>query len=321
MKNYPPVLILAFLRREKTLELLSSIIDMGVSRVYISCDLGRNPQELALQAELLQAVKLIGTNSNIDISVRQPLTNCGLALSVIQGVDWFFENEDFGVVLEDDLCVNEDFFKFCDSNLQALNSTNDHWLISGNQPSNPPEYVKTAFLSRYPLIWGWATTSRKWKIIRQEILFGRSFRLSQLLHPNKFGYFLSGLIRSRRGYVDSWAIPLASRMYMLKASAILPPVNLVTNRGIDSSSTHSRETDSYINIPLVNLPAAECDYNKSSADFSVDRNIEKYIYRIQPYAFLSPLYSVLLDSVSNKVKQKPLSKKIGQSSGDVTCVG
>jgi hypothetical protein len=292
---------------------------MGIPRIYVSCDLGRNAQELALQTELLQAIRHISNSAKIDIKVRQPSTNCGLALSVIQGVDWFFENEDFGVVLEDDVWTNEDFFKFCNSNFVALNSLKSCWLISGNQYMSPVEKSTGSFLSRYPLIWGWATTSQKWKTIRGELLFGRSFQPSQLLHPNKFGYFATGLIRSRRGFVDSWAIPLAARMFLSKASAILPPVNLVTNRGVDVSSTHSRDTDSYINMPLSNLPASEYNYKKNSFDFSADKYIERVIFRIRPYAFLSPLFSIIFDGMRHKIRLKPIHKRLNESLGVTTC--
>jgi hypothetical protein len=310
MSNLPPVLITAFLRKEKTLALMRYLIELGVQSIYISLDKGRNDSELGIQQELVQAIALIRRKPDTKIFLNRSTDSKGLAVSIILGLDWFFSHESFGIVLEDDVWPSPEFFTYCLENEQFLVSDECLWIISGNRFGVNTNHVNHPVLSRYPLIWGWATSSDKWKSIRSEILYRRSFDIRTILNPMKFGFFLTGLIRSRFGLIDSWAVPLSARMYFRRATCLIPPVNLVTNLGDDKQATHSLSTDPIINNPIEDSSGCRLLYQRSESDFSADLTIEKDVYNIRLLNLFSPLRILFLSWRFLRKKPQRLSDKL-----------
>lgn len=295
MKDFPPVLIIAFLRPEKTKELVVQLISMGVKNIFLSIDKGRTSDELRVQQLMLDDITSLRSKSSTKIEINQLRVNSGLAVAVISALDWFFSLVDFGVVLEDDLIPTPQFFEYCNDNRFVLQENSNCWLLSGNQFAQLPESVTHPILSNYPLIWGWATASEKWHLMKKEILYGESVLPLKRMNLAKFGFFQTGLSRARNGNIDSWAVPLSARMYMTGSTCLLPPYNLVSNQGDDSVSTHSSDSDWMINHPVAQGENILGAYRPSGADFSGDAEIERRIYRIRCLNVLSPIASKLFD--------------------------
>ena len=117
-----PVLITAFLREEKTLTLFESLVSMGTHRVYISMDKGRNSEEISRQSIFLEKLKVLGDRYQVVLRIRVNQRNQGLAVSVMTAADWFFQQEEFGVILEDDLVPSRKFLDFCLDNREIIES-------------------------------------------------------------------------------------------------------------------------------------------------------------------------------------------------------
>jgi hypothetical protein len=310
MNNLPPVLITAFLRKEKTLALISHLTDLGVQSIYVSLDKGRNDSELGIQQELIHEIASINRNSGSRIFLNRAKNSNGLAVSIISGLDWFFSHESFGIILEDDVWPSPDFFTYCLENEQFLVSDECLWIISGNRFGITSNRENHPVLSRYPLIWGWATSAHKWESIRSEILYRHDFDFRTVMNPMKLGFFLTGLIRSRYGLIDSWAVPLSARMYFRRAACLIPPVNLVTNLGDDRHATHSLSTDPIINNPIEDSSGCELLYQPSESDFSADLTIERDVYNIRLLNLFSPLRLIFLSWRFLRRKPQHLSDKL-----------
>ena len=50
--------------------------------------------------------------------------NQGCKLAVTRGIDWFFDNEDEGIILEDDCLPNIYFYEFCKVLLEKYRNDN-----------------------------------------------------------------------------------------------------------------------------------------------------------------------------------------------------
>jgi hypothetical protein len=312
MADVLPVLITAFLRVEKTLTLLERLALLGVKNIYISIDKGRDARECELQRLFLKRIKDFSEKYQIDLKIRVQTKNQGLAVSVIAAVDWLFESEDFGVILEDDLDPSHEFLVFCSENKKYLDSSSPCLLISGNSFNESNDILYPSYIA-YPLIWGWATTRQKWQIMKDEITIKNYFSWRALLSPSKIGFFLTGLIRARKGSIDSWAVPLAARMYFGQYTCLIPPTNLVANSGDDEISTHSNSNDWTLNHPI--RISKNALYSAQTSRFSSVHNkfVEKSIYGIRWYHVFSPMKSYFFDRYRKTKPQTPLLDRLRES--------
>ena len=58
--------------------------------------------------------------------------NLGCKHAVASGISWFFEHENEGIILEDDVVPDTSFFKFCDDLLKRYRNDDRIMAISGN---------------------------------------------------------------------------------------------------------------------------------------------------------------------------------------------
>src|SRR5660398_212016 len=76
------------------------------------------------------------------------------------GTAWSFEQEEEGVILEDDCLPHPDLFRFCDSLLARYRNDPRVWIItSDNFRRGDASY----YSSKYNHCWGWASWRRPWK--------------------------------------------------------------------------------------------------------------------------------------------------------------
>ena len=90
--------------------------------------------------------------------------NLGCGRSVSGSIDWFFENEEEGIILEDDCIRNATFFRFIDELLEKYREDDRVSLSSGSnfQVAERRDDMSYYF-SKTVLIWGWATWRCAWR--------------------------------------------------------------------------------------------------------------------------------------------------------------
>ena len=107
------VLFIVFNRFETTKQVFMSIKKARPPKLYIASD---GPRDL-VEGEI-EKVNYIRNfiNSNIDwdceVKTLYRDQNLGCKLAVSGAIDWLFENEDMGIILEDDCLQTNSFFKF-----------------------------------------------------------------------------------------------------------------------------------------------------------------------------------------------------------------
>ena len=112
--------------------------------------------------------------------------NLGCGIAVSRAIDWFFDNVEMGIILEDDCLPNPSFFKYCELMLDLYKNDPTVMCISGDN-FLPKEKQKNTgyYFSKYAHIWGWASWKRAWKgydveikdwpIIQKSELFNKYF--------------------------------------------------------------------------------------------------------------------------------------------------
>jgi hypothetical protein len=113
MGNYHiPILFLIFNRPECTKDTFAAISKTKPQKLYIAADgprLDRSGEE-DLCEKTREIVKKIDWDCEVKTLFRE--SNLGCKDAVSSAITWFFENEEMGVILEDDCLPHESFFAF-----------------------------------------------------------------------------------------------------------------------------------------------------------------------------------------------------------------
>jgi GR25 family glycosyltransferase involved in LPS biosynthesis len=230
--------------------------------------------------------------------------NLGAAVSIYTAIEWFFQFEEEGLILEDDLAFNSDFMSFTKKCLKDFRRNKSVWLISGNQFFENELETDGPIFSHYPLIWGWATWRDRWLDIREAILKPSPVQSRFQMNP-RISFWETGRNRSHSGKVDAWDIPLVSPMWNKDRFCVLPPKNLVSNMGVDGYSTHTTRAVWPLMLRTENLEKRLEDYEVSAPELSrkVDHLLTTKFYKVRRRHALLPIYGPLKDLFTpNKFK-------------------
>ena len=276
-----PCLIVAFSRTKGIERLLASLDPSQISELYVAIDGPTSPAIRDMQIEIHGILQSFSTQNNLPLKIWQRSINLGVAKSVISAIDWFFSHKDYGVILEDDLVVGKDFFGFVGQNMGLLDSIDDLLLISGNQFIQNDISGRNLNWTNYPLIWGWATSGKRWTEMRLGIL-DTSFDLSHNIFSAVTNFWRVGTLRVRSLKLDTWDIPLANHMLSQKKLCLTPNVNLVSNRGADNFAAHTSSDQFPLNLPTGTLDSFLVSHLPSENDLVLYNHfLERMVFKIK----------------------------------------
>lgn len=284
-----PVLILGYMRFENIKRILESCVNKQTGKIYLALDGAKNDESRIFQDKALAEVLEHARNLQLAVTVRRRHSNAGLAVAVIEGINWFFEHEDFGIILEDDLQLSPSFFNYISVARELYQNERDVSLISGNSYFSA---INNSSISatHYPLIWGWATWRDEWEdfVLTLHRPLRLLFNRKNTLIVNIFWF--TAALQSRFGFVDSWAMSFSHYIRIRDKICVLPPRNLVSNLGTDSVASHSNEKDEFIRFPLFQLPTDVKWILPSTLEIAeLDSKLENYIFRIYTRHVFSPI--------------------------------
>jgi len=253
-----PVLIIGYRRPAEMKRVLAAVRQVSPARLYAACDgpsMAR-PGEAALVAEVRQVIR-DSVDWDCDLKTRFLDENVGCKVGVSSAIDWFFENEEEGIILEDDTVPAPSFFTFCAQLLEHYRDDPRVMHIGGTNPVDSALHSNAYYFSIYNRIWGWATWRRAWRHYEGDIPFWPEVRDSAVLEyliPNSLARSrLSNAFDSvHEGRIDTWDYQWFL-CRLIRGLAIIPCVNLVSNIGFHADGTHTRNPDS----SLASLPAGE----------------------------------------------------------------
>lgn len=264
-----PVLVIGFNRPDMIVNLLERLYELGVANLFVSLDGPRSSAESLICEETLALVKTFRHRFNLSVISRD--YNLGCNLGVVSALDWFFEQNDRGIVLEDDCYPEKAMLEILDKKLDLVrDARHGIGMITAH---NPFTTWPTNVLSRYALIHGWATTSEIWLQVRRDFfkitlpqLVARK-RLSRSLAESIFWWANSN--RARLGGVDTWDGIFADRMWRLGYLTFVPEQNLIVNFGFDERATHTKNPTGGIHIRVEEEEKIDFDELMKSRYFKI----------------------------------------------------
>ena len=275
-----PVLFLIFNRPDTTQQVFSAIREAKPPRLYVAADGPRS--DYPDDAESCEIARSIATNVDWDCEVKTLFreTNLGCGLAVTSAIDWFFEQESEGMILEDDTKPSEQFFKFINFGLRKYRDDKNIGSICGYNPLTPkPNKIDRIIISNYPSVWGWGTWKSVWEKYSLQADFHYLHKVTTIYrhikHLRYTMYIMSILRGVEQREVDSWCAQFGFMFAKYQYKVVYPPINLIENVGFGDLATHTKgqnDTNIISNIKL--------DYKnlKESYDESFDHerfNIER----------------------------------------------
>lgn len=248
-----PVLFIIFNRPETTQVVFNAIRNVKPARLYVAAD-GPRPTVTTDFERCAQARKIIEQvdwNCEVKTQFRDKNLNCGLGPST--AMTWFFQNEEEGIILEDDCLPSESFFWFCQELLEKYRKDSRVMHIGGNNflDGLTNDSIYSYYFSQCGHIWGWATWRRAWKYFDYNIS-----SYERIKHDGFFdSYFLNWIEKlyrlrkfeatvAKRGNIDWWDYQWDFARFTNSGLAIVPHKNLVRNLGFGEGATHTTDKGS-----------------------------------------------------------------------------
>ena len=303
MAKIYPVLIVTYARPEGLERILKSAIEAGITVFYVAIDGPRNKEIADFQSEMSKLLQKFAIDFSLDLNIWQREENLGAACSVLTAINWFFQSETAGIILEDDLVPSLDFFSFSSRALDKYENHSEVWSIAGSRILGSNENTGLSDWSSYPMIWGWATWASKWKVMYPLLTTKPRFSILTSLSPTA-NFWSVGAHRSLRGLIDAWDIPLANAQRISKKYSLIPPTNLISNIGFDKNATHTRDATFPLNHPIELLPShyvLPINVDDKSAK-RYDNELMNRVYLLRRRHALLRFWAFLTDSFRSRSK-------------------
>ena len=299
------VLIIGYKRPANIALILDLCQFSGISEIFVSIDGPKEGDLKGLQdfKKIKEVVLDFRQNFLGEIKVNFRKNNVGCAASVLSSCDWFFEQTEYGMILEDDCIPSKYFFDFARSTRTYLEETNDVWLSCGTQFAPNEILPDSPILSKYALTWGWVTTRQKWLEIRENLMTAQinSLLISHNSNIIDSIYWQAGSRRAYKGFTDVWDTILVYLMQVNNKYAILPSQNLVSNIGDDIAATHTKETSIFLNKSVGKfIEDSQTPQFSNIADAWIKKNVYSISFRHAITTNLTRIKDYL-----NKNKRKP----------------
>lgn len=308
-------LVITYQRPENVEEILSRVVAAGIRDIYVSLDYPRvlNSETSHRREQIIELVEKFSLNPTLQIRLSTFSQNVGCGVAVTTACDWFFNSVKLGVVIEDDCIPTPGFFSYMKLALAGLDDLENTYIASGSRLHPLVEDSAEWELNRFPIFWGWGSTSIKWKQLSAQIkeplpLFRE--------YPSPFStqsfYWRAGSRRVREGFVDTWDTLISELFYRRKYYNVSPSLSLVQNIGNDEHATHKMNY-------LSSLPHASETFNfPMSPPLFEALNNEKcgrFLYRYNPRHILTTSLTKIFDrTLRFHISSKPFSDRIKDAS-------
>jgi len=288
-----PVLVMAFNRPDHLQILIDRLFEIRPQRVYFAVDGARADREDEVSRvhecqEIIESIDWIPDKRTLFQD-----NNLGCGLGVSTAISWFFQTEEAGIILEDDIIPDPTFFPYC---ADLLDRYRDHprvFAISGCNfvPPSAQTHPELPYrFSQVPHIWGWATWRDRWAQHHLDIA-GWQKQLPPVQLWQRSGRSLSGATYwatlfelLARKEVDTWDGQLVYASMLSEQWTATSNVNLIRNIGFDELATHTLEDrEELLPIEPITLPLADVPVE---LDHRADAWTRKHHFRATPHGMV-----------------------------------
>lgn len=243
------VLFVVFNRVETTRRVFEAIRQAKPPRLYVAADGPRKNREG--EAERVAQVRAIATAVDwpCELSILFQTENIGCQFGPKAGIDWFFENEEYGIILEDDCLPSQSFFWFCEEMLVKFRNDESVMAVTGINIFEEGNFNGDYFYSNFALMWGWASWRRAWELYDIKISEWPQLKKQRWLKTIGIGgmpfekkwEMIFDLTTKLGDSATWWDYQWIYCCWKNKGLTIAPRLNLIRNIGHTAEATHTVE--------------------------------------------------------------------------------
>ena len=305
------VLFLVFNRPDTTKEVFEAIRLAKPPRLYVAADGPREGREV--DVETVAQVRAIATSVDWPCEVKTLFRekNLGCKYAVSSAINWFFEHEEQGIILEDDCLPSQSFFWYCEDLLLKYKDDLRIWHISGASTLKQEIVINkdSYYFSTFNHIWGWATWGNRWKFYDLSIPLLPMFKeIGAIFHfalrKELMSFWLDNFDKVSQGLIDTWDYQWYFAVWSNHGLSAIPTVNLVSNIGFGPNATHTSSSES----TLANIPRSEINSslkhpklvvpNKFYDDFNA-----KTLFNLGFRSFLLSRFKTVFSSAIRRIRK------------------
>ena len=268
-----PILLIGFNRPDYMSAQIDAIRTARPAKLYVAVDGPRDGR--SGETELCQQVR--ECTSQIDWPCETKTLfrekNLGCKYGVSEAITWFFENEESGIILEDDCRPTVDFLRFASEMLERYQDNEKIGAVCGFNFFNLQSDKSASYhFSRHMDVWGWASWRRVWKEYDICIADNPTNVATIVNSSNASAYykrFYGAVANAVSNGLSTWDIQFSLLFLKKNYLSVVPRERLVANVGLaDERATHTggyvywgREwsKSGSIAFPLIHPIVVTCD--------------------------------------------------------------
>lgn len=240
-----PVLLITYKRVETTKEVLESIRKIKPTRLYFASN-APNPgsdEDVGKVHAVRDLVDTIDWECEVKLLFRTK--HLSARDSITSSIDWFFDNEPEGIILEDDCVPANSFYRFAAEMLEKYRDNPRVMHISASNFDDVSHWSTDAYsFSKYCFIWGWAGWRSAWRKYHERTVDRDHFESVVEGYFNSVAektYWMAHFDYVQSGNIDTWDYNWNFAVWEAGGFTIMPGANQISNVGfgIDATNTQS----------------------------------------------------------------------------------
>lgn len=191
--------------------------------------------------------KLVRGMNKCNTEIIESSHNKGLAVSIVSGVSYAFEEYDAVIVLEDDCVPTVGFVSYMIQCFEKYERDKRVYSITGYSfPAGLKKGTYDVYGGGRISSWGWGTWKDRWEKYQKDYELIKKMKQEERASKNLaiWGSDLENtLVGNVEGECDSWAVFWALKVIEKEGICINPYKSLIKNIGFDGSGIHCGATD------------------------------------------------------------------------------
>lgn len=237
-----PVLLIFFCRADKFEKVFEQVKIARPSKLYLYQDGPRNSADMDGILKCREIAAQIDWECDVKTWYQENNMGCDPSEYIAQ--HWMFEQEEMGIVLEDDDVPSQSFFPFCKELLEKYKDDERVNMICGMNNTEVSEHIEDSYLfTTKGSIWGWASWKRvvmKWDENYPWLDNEKDMKnlRGQRLKKHEYDIFLRNTIRHKKSGRAHYETIGGMDLYLYNRLNIVPKYNMITNIGVGEETTH-----------------------------------------------------------------------------------
>jgi len=282
-----PILIIVYTRPETTIQVFNSLKKVKAETIYVYQGIPnakKNTEDYKNYLKVEKIIKDIDWDCKVKIKKKKGVSSYD---AWKLAVNWFFKNEEEGIILEDDVVPNKSFFLFCSKLLKKYRNNKNIAQICGTSFVNQGNITNESyFFSNYSIGWGWATWRRSiidfdekmkdWPKLKKNKTF------KNIINDEKFLYYWSKVFdKQYKNISKAWDERWLYSNWKNNKLSIIPKKHLVKNIGFGKKALHTKNKQWYSDLETQEINFINKHPKKILVNRKYDNWLNNHVYGVK----------------------------------------